>query len=243
MTGRQADSNPAPIATRARAFAVHILTALGAGLAFMAMMEAVRGHWPAMFGWLGVALVVDAIDGPLARRLKVAQALPNWSGDTLDLVVDFTTYVFVPAYAIAASGLLVSHLAPLVGIAIVISSALYFADQRMKTEDNHFRGFPTLWNVAAFYLFLLRPSPWVASFAIGLLVVATFLPIRVMHPVRVARLRLLNIGIVVLWCGLAAVTVIRNFYVPVSVTAALCIIGLYVMLSDPIVRLIAKARA
>src|ERR1700756_3916040 len=90
---------------RAAAFSVHVFTALGAGLALMALLEAVREHWANMFGWLGVALVVDALDGPMARRFNVAGLLPNWSGDTLDLVVDFTTYVFVPAYAIAASGL------------------------------------------------------------------------------------------------------------------------------------------
>jgi phosphatidylcholine synthase len=226
---------------RARAFAVHIFTALGAGLALMALLEAVRGHWAAMFGWLGIALLVDALDGPIARRLRIVDVLPNWSGETLDLVVDFTTYVFVPAYAIAASGLLVMHLAPLLGIAVVVSGALYFADQRMKTDDNHFRGFPTLWNVAAFYLFLLRPSPWVGSAAIALLVVATFLPIHVMHPVRVRRFRAFNLALVIAGCALAAYAVFRNFEVPSAVTVALCLIAAYVMLSDPLIRIVRKA--
>src|SRR6201989_2019244 len=81
---------------RAAAFSVHILTALGAGIALLALLEAVREHWSAMFAWLGVALVIDAIDGPVARRLGGAQLQPKWSGDGLDLVVDFVTYVFVP---------------------------------------------------------------------------------------------------------------------------------------------------
>jgi len=234
------NDSPAARTVRARAFAVHILTALGAGFALMALLEAVRGHWAAMFGWLGVALMVDALDGPLARRLRVGEVLPNWSGDTLDLVVDFTTYVFVPAYAIAASGFLVPHLAPVLGIAVVVSGALYFADQRMKTDDNHFRGFPTLWNVAAFYLFLLRPTPWIGSLMIILLVVATFLPIRVMHPVRVERFRLFNLAVVVAGSGLAAFAVFRNFDVPVAVTATLCAIAVYVLLSDPIIRIVGK---
>jgi len=109
--------------------------------------------------WLGVALVIDAIDGPIARRLDVMRLQPNWSGDILDLVVDFLTYVFVPAYAITASGLLLPLAAPVLGIGIVVSSALYFADRRMKAADNHFRGFPALWNAAAFYLFLLHLPP------------------------------------------------------------------------------------
>ena len=88
----------------ARAFAVHIFTASGAALALAALIYAVRGEWPAMFMCLGIALVVDGVDGTIARRLEVAETLPRWSGDVLDLVVDFVTYVFVPAYAIVSGG-------------------------------------------------------------------------------------------------------------------------------------------
>lgn len=233
---------PPASARRARAFSVHLLTAAGAALALMALSEAARGRWSAMFLWLGAALVVDAVDGPLARRLQVAQVLPDWSGDTLDLVVDFTTYVFVPAYAIAASGLVVPWLSAPLGVAIVMSGALYFADLRMKTDDNHFRGFPTLWNVAAFYLFLLKPSPWTATAAMGLLVVATFVPVRVLHPVRVARWRMFNLAAVVTGCLLAALAVWLEFDVPQPVPAILCAIGLYVLLGDSVLRLVRRLR-
>src|ERR1700687_2550568 len=113
---------------RSGAFVIHVFTALGAGFALMALFEAVREHWANMFGWLGIALVVDALDGPMARRFNVAGLLPNWSGETLDLVVDFTTYVFVPAYAIAASGIFSGAVAACLGIAVAVSGALYFAD-------------------------------------------------------------------------------------------------------------------
>src|SRR4249920_2347787 len=184
-----------PPTSRARtaAFAVHIFTAMGAGIALLAMLEAVREHWANMFGWLGVALIIDAIDGPLARKFDVVRLQPNWSGEVLDLVVDFVTYVFVPAYAITASGMLLPLAAPLLGLGIAVSGALYFADRRMKSADNHFRGFPGLWNVAAFYLFLLHPSPAISSLAIALLIVATFLPFHVLHPVRTMRLRWLTL--------------------------------------------------
>src|SRR5580658_7881814 len=128
----QQDSSSVSPARRAAAFSVHIFTALGAGIALIAQLEAVREHWAAMFAWLGVALVIDALDGPIARRLDVARVYPNWSGDVLDLVVDFTTYVFVPAFAITASGLLLPVAAPLLGAGIVVTGALYFADRRMK---------------------------------------------------------------------------------------------------------------
>src|SRR6201988_5527646 len=98
---------------RAAAFSVHVLTALGAGIALIAMLEAVREHWANMFGWLGVALIIDAIDGPLARKFDVVRLQPNWSGEVLDLVVDFVTYVFVPAHAITASGTLLPLAAPI----------------------------------------------------------------------------------------------------------------------------------
>src|SRR5438034_1480371 len=128
---------------RARAFAVHVFTAAGAALALAALVYAVRGQWAAMFLCLGIALIVDGIDGTIARRLKVAEVLPRWSGDVLDLAVDFVTYVFVPAYAIAASGLLPEVLGLPAGVVIVMTSAIYFADRQMKTADNYFRGFPT----------------------------------------------------------------------------------------------------
>ena len=168
--------SPAPPLGRTAAFSVHIFTALGAGIALLALLEAVREHWAAMFAWLGVALVIDALDGPIARRLDVVRVLPNWSGEVLDLVVDFVTYVFVPAYAITASGLLLPLAAPLLGLGIVVSGALYFADRRMKAPDNHFRGFPALWNAAAFYLFLLHSPPVLSTLGVAVLIGLTFVP-------------------------------------------------------------------
>jgi phosphatidylcholine synthase len=228
---------------RATAFSVHILTALGAGIALIALLEAVREHWAAMFGWLGAALVLDALDGPMARRLDVARVLPNWSGDVLDLVVDFVTYVFVPAYAIAASGLLLPLAAPLLGGGVAVSGALYFADRRMKAADNHFRGFPALWNVAAFYLFLLRPTPGLASLAVAVLIALTFVPFRVLHPVRVVRLRTFTLSLLAVWAVLAIVTVANDFDVAAPITIALCAIGAYVGASDAAIRLARSFRS
>src|SRR3954464_91932 len=199
-------SLPASPGMRAAAFSVHIFTALGAGIALIALLEAVREHWAAMFAWLGAALIVDAIDGPMARKLDVVRLQPDWSGEVLDLVVDFVTYVFVPAYAITASGLLLPIAAPLLGIGIVVSGALYFADRRMKASDNHFRGFPALWNAAAFYLFLLHLPPGLSSLAIAILIALTFAPIHVIHPVRVVRLRRLTLSLLAIWAVLAVTT-------------------------------------
>jgi phosphatidylcholine synthase len=195
---------------RVRAFSIHILTACGAALALMALIFATGGHWAAMFFCLGLALVVDGVDGPLAREFKVAEVLPRWSGDTLDLIVDFTTYVFVPAYAIAASGLLPHALAIPVGVVVVITGALYFADRQMKTADNYFRGFPAVWNLGAFYLYLLEPAEWVAAGMIVVLAALSFTPIKFLHPLRVKRLRALNIALLAAWAVLAFLAVIND---------------------------------
>jgi phosphatidylcholine synthase len=233
----QPSSSSESPARRAAAFSVHVFTALGAGIALIALLEAVREHWAAMFGWLGAALAVDALDGPIARRLDVARVQPNWSGDVLDLVVDFVTYVFVPAYAITASGLLLPLAAPLLGIGIVVSGALYFADRRMKADDNHFRGFPALWNAAAFYLFLLHGPPALASLAVAILIGLTFVPFYVLHPVRVVRLRSLTLSLLAVWAVLAVFTLARDFDVAAPVTVALCAIAVYIVASDALIRL------
>ena len=223
---------------RAAAFCVHVFTALGAGIALLALLEAVREHWAAMFWWLAIALVIDGIDGPIARRLDVVRLQPNWSGEVLDLVVDFVTYVFVPAYAITASGLLLPLAAPLLGAGIAVSGALYFADRRMKAEDNHFRGFPGLWNIAAFYLFLLHLPPALSSLGIAVLIGLTFAPFHVIHPVRVVRLRWLTLLLMGIGGVLAAIALLNDFHASVVVTTALCLIAAYVVASDAAIRLL-----
>jgi phosphatidylcholine synthase len=223
---------------QACAFAVHIFTASGAAFALLALLAAVDQDWTRMFVWLGAALVVDGIDGTVARYVGVAALLPRWSGDTLDFVVDFLTYVLVPTYAIMTSDLLPPQAALPAGIAIVVSSALYFADRNMKMADNSFRGFPALWNVAAFYLFIVRPDPWVAAGAIVALVILTFVPLRFVHPLRVKQLRTLSIVLLVLWSLLAILALARDLQPAPWVTATLCAIALYFLLAGSVRRLV-----
>lgn len=211
----------------AAAFSVHIFTAAGAACALLAMLAAVQANWTRMFVWLGVALVIDGVDGTFARRLRVAEKLPRWSGDTLDFVVDFVTYVFVPAYAIASGGVLPPSVAVALGLIIVVTGALYFADRRMKTSDSYFRGFPALWNGVAFYLFLVKPSPWFAALAVVVLAAATFAPIHFVHPLRVKRWRPANLAALVLWAVLALAALAQNLEPPMWIAAALAALAIY----------------
>jgi phosphatidylcholine synthase len=209
------------------AFGVHIFTASGAALALFALLAAIERNWPQMFFLLGAALFVDGVDGMIARRLEVAQRLPRWSGDVLDLVVDFLTYVFIPAFVVVASDVMPLTLSIPCAVAIIISGALYFADREMKTKDNYFRGFPAVWNVPVFYLLLLKPDPWIAAGGVALLTAATFLPVPFVHPFRVARLRVLTVLLLVLWSVLAFITLVRDMMPGPWITAGLCAIAVY----------------
>ncbi len=224
---RERDGDGRGRAARVRPFLVHIFTACGAACALLAMLAAAKVDFVTMFVWLAVALFIDGIDGTLARKFHVAEILPRWSGDALDLVVDFTTYVFVPAFALATSGLLPDPVAIPLAIAIVVASALYFADEQMKTADNYFRGFPALWNAVAFHLFVLKLPPWIAATAVAILVVLTFMPLRVLHPFRVLHLRVLNLLALAAWCALGAYALVTALDPGPIVAWLLAAIGLY----------------
>ena len=135
--------------------------------------------------------------------------------------------MLVPAYAIAASGLLPPALAIPAGLVIVVTGALYFSDNNMKTPDNYFRGFPALWNAVAFYLFVLKPAPWVAAAAVAILAVLTFVPFKFLHPFRVARLRAVTLAALPLWGALAAIALVYDLDPAPWIAYGLVIIALY----------------
>lgn len=187
---------PIPVAF---AWAVHVLTASGAVLAFLAFLAAEQGHWRLSLLWLAGAMLVDGIDGPLARWAVVLKRVPGVNGATLDLVVDYLTYVFVPVILIYRSGLLPASYAPVAIAAILISSLYTFARTDMKTGDNFFLGFPALWNVIAFYLFILQPGELASVILVAVFVPLTFAPVHFVHPVRVRSYQPWLAGLAALW--------------------------------------------
>ncbi|HXA37970.1 MAG TPA: CDP-alcohol phosphatidyltransferase family protein [Phenylobacterium sp.] len=190
---------PSSLAGLVRAWLVHGLTASGAVLAFLALLAVEKGAWGAALAWLTVALMIDGIDGPLARWSRVDRVTPTISGATLDLVVDYLTFVFVPALFIYRAGLVPAPLALAATILILVSSLYHYARSDLKTEDNYFRGFPALWNLVAFYLFACR-APQAVGFAVVCLCAAlTFLPVLFVHPVRVREHRRWLAAITGLW--------------------------------------------
>ena len=184
---------------RLKALCVHLLTASGAVLSMLAMLAAVEEKWSLMFLWLVVALFVDGIDGPLARRYDVKTNWPNYDGVLMDLIVDYLTYVFIPAYALFKSGLLTGWTGWLVIIAIVYGSVVYFADTRMKTKDYSFAGFPACWNMVALVMFALKPGEWTILCIVIALTVTMFTNLKFIHPVRTERWRAVSLPMALAW--------------------------------------------
>lgn len=165
----------------------------------LAMLEAVKGDWSMMFVWLVVAFAVDGIDGPLARKTNVKVNAPEFDGYLLDLIIDYLTYVFIPAFALFSSGLMDGWSGWVMIILVTFSSALYFADTRMKTKDNSFSGFPGCWNMLVLVLFALSPGWQVCLALVTVLTIAQFFPIKFIHPVRTDRWRVISLPMALAW--------------------------------------------
>ncbi|NAZ37370.1 phosphatidylcholine/phosphatidylserine synthase [Rubellimicrobium sp. CFH 75288] len=221
----------------AKALLVHFLTASGAVWAMLAMLEAVQRDWSGMFFWLVVALLVDGLDGPLARRYEVKRHAPVFDGVLMDLVVDYLTYVFVPAYALFHAGLLPGWTGWFAIIVITFASALYFADTRMKTRDNSFSGFPGCWNMVVLVLFAwLEPGTnlWLVLILVSALAVAMFLPIKFVHPVRTARWRPVTLPVALLWILFAGWVALRDFQDVGWALWGLTLTSLYLLLAGAV---------
>jgi phosphatidylcholine synthase len=193
------------------AAAVHVFTALGGALGLLALLSVNSGHWQAAFAWLGAALIVDGADGPLARRFQVAETLPRFSGDDLDKIIDYLTYVTVPAFIVARAPLVPESLRLFLGLTIMTVSLYHFADKRSKTADGYFIGFPALWNIAVFYGFVLGLSPPICAALLFLCAILIFVPLRCVHPFRVLRFRPFTVAVVLAWSAASVTAVVEGF--------------------------------
>ncbi|MER5171773.1 CDP-alcohol phosphatidyltransferase family protein [Thioclava kandeliae] len=214
---------------RTKALSVHFLTATGAVFSLLALDAAVERNWSVMFLWLVVALVVDGIDGPLARRYDVKHNAPVFDGVLMDLIIDYLTYVFIPAYALFKSDLLPGWPGWLVVVAITYFSVVYFSDTRMKTKDNSFSGFPGCWNMVAIVVFATTPSPPVILVLVLICTIAMFLPLKFIHPVRTQRWRKLSLPVALGWVVFAAIAAWTDFQSGPLVHSGLVVTSLYLL--------------
>jgi len=200
----------APGASRLRivaAWAVHAYTASGAMLAFLALWAIGERRFPDAFRWLLVAMAIDCTDGTLARAVGVKRVLPDFDGTKLDDVIDYLTYVFVPVALMFEAGLLPPRIAPLCAAAPLLASAYGFCRTDAKTADCYFRGFPSYWNIVAFYAFALSLSPRATAAWVLALSVLVFAPLKFIYPSRAPRYRRLTITLGIAWGAMMIVAV------------------------------------
>ena len=183
----------------AAAYAVHAFTASGAVLGFLALIAIIEGDLLAVFLWLGLALFVDAIDGTLARKVRVREVTPHFDGATLDNIIDYFNYVAVPAMMVYWFGFVPPGWEIPAAATIMAVSCYTFANMNMKTHDYWFSGFPALWNLVVLYFHILDTGPWTNLIVIGICAVLTFVPWKYVHPLRVAAWRGVTIPVTVLW--------------------------------------------
>lgn len=212
-----------------KAICVHLLTATGAVFAMLAMLAAVDAKWDLMFLWLVVAFAVDGIDGPLARKYDVKQHAGEFDGVLLDLIIDYLTYVFIPAFALFRSGLFEGWTGWFVIIVITFASALYFADTRMKTKDNSFSGFPGCWNMVAIVVFALTPNFWVILALITALAITMFVPLKFVHPVRTERWKSVTLPMALAWTFFAGWAAWVDFHPQSWASWGLIVTSLYLL--------------
>lgn len=212
-----------------RALLVHLFTASGAVFAMLAMLAAADAKWNMMFLWLVVAFAVDGIDGPLARKYDVKTNAPRFDGVLLDLIIDYLTYVFIPAFALFKSGLLPDWTGWITIIVITFASAVYFCDSNMKTKDNSFWGFPGCWNMLVLVLFALEPNFWIVLVLVVGLAIGMFLPLKFIHPVRTERWRWISLPTTLAWIFFAGWAAWVDFHPQSWAHTGLTLTSLYLL--------------
>ena len=181
------------------AWGVHAYTASGTVVGFLALRAAISEDVRSAFLWMLIAVLIDATDGTLARAVEVKKVLPWFDGAKLDDIVDYFTFVIVPLVALYSFHLLPSSGTIVFVAAPLLASAYGFCQAAAKTPDFFFTGFPSYWNIVAFYLYALQLPPWLNGLLLCVLSILVFVPIRYIYPTRTVRFRSLTNVLVAFW--------------------------------------------
>jgi phosphatidylcholine synthase len=217
------------VAMKGVAAGIHVLTATGVLAGFQALLACVDRNWELAFIWLAVANLIDGVDGPLARYFKVKAYLPRFSGERLDLIIDYFTYVIVPALMIYFSGRMPAGWALVAAFIVLMTSLFHFSDEDSKTEDGFFVGFPAVWNVIAFLLFVFPVPPEVGFAAIAICGALTFVPLKWVHPIRARRWRPLTILVLLAWSGASMLAIWQGLPATPLIQGVIAVCSLYLL--------------
>lgn len=223
------DSRYALARKRVAALLIHLLTASGSVCGLLALYFAARQDWAATFLWLGVALVIDGVDGPLARRIVITDVLPRFSGVSLDEAVDFLNFCIVPAFILLQGDLFRPWVAFVAAALVLLTSLFHFADRNSKTDDGYFVGFPAAWNLVCFYFFVFGIDGGIALVIIILFSGLTFVPLKWAHPFRVRRFRILTFIVLICWSAAAIAALAGEFPSGPVIQAIFAVSALYVL--------------
>ena len=180
---------------------IHVFTSLGIMAGFFGVVS-VLDHSPrAALLWMMAAMIIDGLDGPIARRYDVGRVVPQIDGNSLDLMIDYVTCVVAPALFIHEFFLLPHRYnISLVGVFLILTSSLYvMANTNIQTPDKYFTVFPAMWSLVANVLFVLQSRQWVNVVVIGIFVIVSFVPVMFIHPIRVADFRRITIPVLIVW--------------------------------------------
>ena len=191
------------------AWAVHAFTLTGIIWATLAMLALADNQPKLMWLYLGIALVVDGVDGSMARAAEVGKYAPNFDGVILDSIIDYLTWTFIPALFMFKTGLLGEGAWGVFLLVLInLTSMFCYANAQMKTNDYYFMGFPAAWNIVALALWFMNPSLLATSIIVIIFSILTWAPIAFVHPFRVKRLMPVNIIAAIAWVATSAMMVI-----------------------------------
>jgi phosphatidylcholine synthase len=214
------------------AWGVHIFTASGVIVGLLALVAIVHRDWRTALLWLFVAVLIDTVDGTLARIVQVKQVLPDVDGRMLDYCIDFTNDVILPTLILHEADLLPSSVRLVCCAAILLVSLFHYTNLKAITDDFHFRGFPAMWNFVVFYIFVLGLSPVWNVVIIAVVCCLHFIPIDFVYPTRTVRLKKLTFSLVLLMAVLNLIILIQEpLRNPALLTISLLIIGYLMAMS------------
>ena len=228
-----ADSEPTFSAGRKLlAWGVHIFTASGVVMGLLALVAVVNRNWRGALLWLFVAVLIDTVDGTLARMIRVKEVLPDVDGRMLDYVIDFTNDVIVPTLLVYSAGLVPSSIRLICCGAMLLVSCYHYTNLKAITDDFHFRGFPAMWNFVVFYIFVLDLGPIWNVVIIAVFCSLHFIPIDFIYPTRTIRVKKLTFSLVLVLAVVNLTILIQHPLRNTALLAAsLAIVGYLMVIS------------
>ena len=178
---------------------IHFLTCSGLIAGFISLINIFENNQVEAFLWLGVALIIDAIDGSLARKFEVSKNVKNIDGKMLDSVIDFFNYIIIPSIMIYWFDIVPMYFEIVIPSIILVISAISYSNNNLMSLDNFYKGFPCIWNILLLYIYFFDFNSITNLFLISFCIILKFIPLKYVHPLRVKKYKIQSIIFMALW--------------------------------------------